>query len=235
MSEAKIDLRFGDCLDLLKELPDNSIDMVYTDIPYGINFKSHKQNHDTRTGKTVKIERNEYFQEINNDDNIPPIEWLKESHRVLKNGTAIYICVHWETFGELKAQVVECGFVPKNMIVLNKSNHGMGDLKGQYAPKHELILFAAKDRHILNFPPRMNDVWDVPVKFSGARRLHPNEKPVQWIIPAIENSTKIGGVVLDPFMGSGSTGDACLRTGRCFIGFDNDCQYFKIACQRLTP
>jgi DNA modification methylase len=234
----KLDLIFGDCIELMKDIPAESVDMIYTDIPYGIEFKSNRQGIDrkksvARLGDTINKEQ--YFQEINGDTELPDTEWLLQAHRVLKDGTGIYICVHWETFGELKSQVVCAGFKPKNMIVLNKSNHGMGDLRGQYAPKHELILFAVKGRHILNFPEgRKNDVWDVPVKFSGAHRLHPNEKPLSWIIPAIMNSSQEGDIVLDPFMGSGSTGDASQKTGRNFIGMDNDITYFEIASKRLA-
>lgn len=234
----QVNLLFGDCVPYLKRIPREFVDMIFTDIPYGINFKSNRQGIDrkksvARMGDTVN--KQQYFTEINNDDCLPSIEWLQESYQIMKDGSAIYICVHWETFGELKNQVIESGFKPKNMIVLNKSNHGMGDLKGQFAPKHELILFATKGRHILNFPEkRMNDVWDVPVKFTGARRLHPNEKPLSWITPAILCSSKVDEVVLDPFMGSGSTGEAAIKTGRKFIGIDNDKNYFDVAKTRLT-
>ena len=233
-----IALRFGDCLDILKKIPDNYVDMIFTDIPYGINFKSNRQGIDRKRSVARQgdiINKEQYFSEINNDNSIPSIDWLYESYRILKDGTAIYVCVHWETFGELKNQILQCGFKPKNMIVLNKSNHGMGDLKGQYAPKHELILFATKGRHLLHFPEkRQNDVWDVPIKFTGAHRLHPNEKPLSWIEPAIINSCVEDGIVLDPYMGSGSTGNAALKLGRKFIGIDNDENYFKVAEERLS-
>jgi DNA modification methylase len=236
-----LNLFFGNCVPLLKRLPQEFVNLIFTDIPYGINFKSNRQGLDRKSsikvGKDVKLEnKREYFTQINNDDSLPSIEWLQESYRILKNNSAIYICVHWETFGELKSQVIECGFKPKNLIVLNKSNHGMGDLKGQFAPKHELILFATKGRHILNFPEkRMNDVWDVPVKFTGAKRLHPNEKPLSWISPAILCSSKEDEIVLDPFMGSGSTGEASLKLKRKFIGMDNDKNYVEVARERLAP
>lgn len=229
-----IDLRFGDCLELMKEIPDESIDMIFTDIPYGKNYKSNRQNRSGHLGFDIKTDRKPYFEKINGDEKIPDIGWLKHSYRVLKNDSAIYVCVHWETFGELKNQASKCGFKIKNMIVLNKSNHGMGDLRGQYAPKHELILFATKGRHLLNFRNgRENDIWNVPIRYSGAYRLHPNEKPTSWIIPAILNSSKENDVILDPFMGSGSTGDACKKTIRNFIGIDNDQKYFTIAKERL--
>jgi site-specific DNA-methyltransferase (adenine-specific) len=231
-------LYFGEAIDFIKSVEDDSIGMVYTDIPYGKNYKSNRQGIDRKASigrKGENIIRKQYFSQINNDNKIPDIKWLKEAYRVLKNNSAIYVCVSWETFGELKLQAIDAGFKPKNMIVLNKSNHGMGDLKGQYAPKHELILFATKGRHILHFPEkRQNDVWDVPVKFSGSHRLHPNEKPLSWIIPAILNSSSENDIILDPFMGSGSTGEASFKTKRFFYGCDNDKVYFNIAKNRLN-
>ena len=223
-----------DCVRGMKLFPNQCIDLIITDIPYGINYKSQKQNYDTRSGKTIKIEREEYFQEIQNDDAVP-IEWLLEAFRLLKDGSAIYIFSHWKTWGKLYNAVENAGFKIKNMIVLNKSNHGMGDLKGSYAPKHELLMFATKGRHTLNFPDkRENDIWDVKVKFSGSKRLHPNEKPLSWILPAILNSSNEKDIILDPFIGSGSTAEVCIENNRNFIGIDIDKQYVDIARKRIN-
>lgn len=146
----------------------------------------------------------------------------------------MYVFAHWSKWSELYSATEAVGFNLKNMIVLNKSNHGMGDLGGSYAPKHELLLFATKGKHSLLFPHgRVDDVWNVPVKFSGSRRFHPNEKPVNWIVPAIENSSELGQVILDPFMGSGTTGVVAVQMGRNFIGIEKDAQYVKVAEQRI--
>lgn len=162
-------------------------------------------------------------------------DWIKEAHRVVKDTGAIYIFAHWSKWCHLHLATSDVGFTVKNMIVLNKSNHGMGDLKGSYAPKHELLMFAAKGKHQLNFPEgRINDVWNVPVKFSGARRFHPNEKPLEWIIPAVKNSSNEGDVILDPFMGSGTTGIVAVAMGRRFVGAEKDREYFKIAEERIS-
>jgi site-specific DNA-methyltransferase (adenine-specific) len=210
-----------------------SIDLIVTDIPYGINYKSNKQNCDTRGAKTVIKNRPDFFDKIEGDDQIP-LHWLAEAHRVLKDGSAIYVFCHWTKWHLLYESVEAAGFKPKNMIVLNKSNHGMGDLKGSYAPKHELLLFASKGRHILNFPEkRMRDIWDVPVKFSGSKRLHPNEKPLSWVKPCIQNSSKKGDIVLDPFAGSGSTGVACNILARSSIQIDINQEFCDIAQGRL--
>lgn len=231
-----IETHRGDCVELIASLDAASVDCIITDIPYGIDYKSGRQSIDrlrsnARLGD-VEI-REQYFGEIANDGALPT-EWLQGAHRVLREGCAMYIYAHWKKWGELQCAVSAAGFDVKNMIVLNKSNHGMGDLKGSFSPKHELLMLATKGRHLLRFPNgRKSDVWDVPVKFSGARRLHPNEKPVSWAYPAIENSTDERQTVLDPFMGSAFVGEACMRMGRNFIGYEIDEVYYRVAQVRL--
>jgi len=223
----------NDCLKVMKTFDEESIDLILTDIPYGINYKSNKQNYDTRGTRPIQKNRSEYFETIEGDENLPII-WLDEAYRVLKDESAIYVFCHWSKWHILHAAVFLAGFKIKNMIVLNKSNHGMGDLKGSYAPKHELLLFATKGRHILNFPDkRLNDVWEVPVRYSGSKRFHPNEKPISWLSPCIENSSNQGDVVLDPFAGSGSTGVACKKLNRNFVLIDIDSHYCEVAKKRL--
>jgi len=224
----------NDCLNVMAKMSDGSVDMIITDPPYGINYKSNKQNYDTRQGKTIKKDRNEYFDQIVGDSDVP-LAWLSEAYRILKDNSAIYIFCHWSKWPLLAHGVEKDGFKIKNMIVLNKSNHGLGDLKGSYAPKHELLLFATKGRHILNFPDkRMNDVLDVPVKYSGAKRLHPNEKPLSWLEPCILNSSREGDLVLDPFAGSGSTGAACEKLNRRYILIEKDKTYYQTIYERLA-
>ena len=224
----------GDCLKEMKAIPDSSIHLIITDPPYGINYKSNKQNCDTRGTITVNKHSTDYFDKIDGDDKLS-IDWLIDAFRVLKNNSAIYIFSHWKTWGALQAAVENAGFKVKNMIVLNKSNHGMGDLKGSFASKHELLMFAAKGRHYLNFPNgRKNDVWNVPVKFSGAKRLHPNEKPISWITPCIENSSKQGDLVLDPFAGSFTVAEACKKLNRKCISIEKDLKYFNVGVNRIN-
>ena len=232
----KNEMLLGNCEDLMLLFPKNSIDLIVTDVPYGINYKSNRQGldrkHALNTGKEVKV-REQYFTEINNDQTLPT-DWLKIVYSILKENSAIYIFIHWSTWSELERSVKEAGFKVKNMIVINKSNHGMGDLKGDYAPKHELVLYATKGRHKLNFPSgRKNNVMDLPVKFSGAHRLHPNEKPVSWADVFILESSKYGDIVLDPFMGSGFVCKSAIKNNRGFIGIENDLTHFDIAKQSL--
>ena len=222
----------GNSEEILKTCADSSIDLIVTDIPYGISYKSNKQNCDTRGSETVHKDREEYFEQIQGDATLP-VNWLTDAYRILKDGSAMCVFCHWSKWHLLFHSVVEVGFSVKGMIVLNKSNHGMGCLY-HYAPKHELLMFATKGKHVCHFrEKRMNDVWDVPVKFSGAKRFHPNEKPLSWLTPCIENSSEEGMVVLDPFAGSGSTGMACKNLKRDFIMIDVDEKYCTIMRDRL--
>lgn len=214
----------------MKKMDDGSVDLIVTDPPYGTDYQSNRQGVDRKQSiatRTDVVVRPKFFDKIKND-NAVPLEWLVEAFRVLKLNAAIYVFCHWSKFHILLPAVEEVGFTPKNLIVLNKSNHGMGDLQGQYAPKHEFLLFAVKGRHLLRFPSgRAKDVWDVPVKFSGAHRRHPNEKPKSWSSQAIENSSDVGDLVLDPFCGSGSFLEEAERLGRQALGIEIEGEKYR--------
>lgn len=230
----KLHLMKGDCLEVLKSIDTGTVDLIVTDPPYGINYKSNKQLGNTRSGHTETTREGHYFDAIKGDS-VLPTAWLPEAYRVLKNDSAIYVFCRWDKWPELFSVVIGSGFKPKNMIVMNKSNHGMGDLKGAYANKHELVMYAVKGRHLLRMPRgRPKDIIDAPVKYSGAKRLHPNEKPVSWLTGFIEESSDEAGVVLDPFMGSGSTGEAALNLSRSFVGVEVEDSYYSIASERLA-
>lgn len=213
----------------------DSIDLIVTDPPYGIAYCSGRQGID-RAQSLEGVEavvRDPYFTAIANDTGVP-VAWLPEAFRVLRQGTALYVFSHWRTFGVLAAAVSQAGFIVQNMIVCNKSNHGMGNLTGAYAPKHELCLFAAKGKHRLVWEKRQPDVWDVPVRFTGARRLHPNEKPKSWFARPILNSSLPGAVVCDPFCGSGTAGVVALEHARKFVGIDLDANWTSMTERRLS-
>jgi len=220
-------------LKVMKRMKDSSVDLIVTDPPYGINYCSNNQTSTTHSRSTEARVDKSYFKKIKGDS-LLPTKWISQAYRVLKEGGACYIYCRWDKWGELLEAVKRVGFKLKNMIVLKKSGRGMGDLKGQYAPQHELILFCTKGRHELVFPiKRITDVWDVKVLFSARKRFHPNQKHESMIQPIIENSSYKGDIVLDPFFGSGTTGVVCKRLDRKFIGIEVDREYWKIAVKRV--
>ena len=208
-------LRQGDCLELMKNIPDGSVDLVLTDPPYGMAFKS---NH-----------RKEKYNKIKNDESL---EWLEkyvdECFRILKDNTAVYCFCSWHNVDVFK-HAIEKKFKIKNILIWEKNNTSMGDLKASYAPKYEMIIFAHKGRKLLN-GFRYADI--IKANRTG-NKFHPTEKPVDILELFIKNSSDENAVVFDGFMGSGSTGVACVNTGRRFIGIELDEGYFNIAKERI--
>ena len=207
----------GDCLNYMKKIPSESIDLIVTDPPYLMNFQSgyRKRKYNKIKNDTVQNEKliSEYFEHC---------------YRILKNDTAIYCFCSWHHIDIFK-QEFEKYFKLKNIIIWQKNNTSMGDLKGSYAPKYEMILFGHKGRRLLN-GFRYPDILEFK---RTNNKLHPTEKPVDLLELFIKQSSDINDVVFDGFMGSGSTGVACINTNRKFIGCELDENYFKIAEQRL--
>jgi len=217
-----IKLYQGDCLELMKDLPDGSIDLVLTDPPYLINYKTNR-----RKDKTHR-----FCNPIINDNNDQLIiDFIYESYRVLKDNTAFYCFCSPDTVEFFKYSIQQAGFKIKNIIVWVKNNWTAGDLKAQYGKQYELIIYANKGRRELN-GKRISDVWYFD-RVAGKKQLHQNQKPLELIQQIIEKSSKENDLVLDPFMGSGSTGVACINTNRNFIGIEKDETYFKIAKKRI--
>lgn len=211
-----MDLINDDCLIAMAKLPDKSIDLILTDPPYGMDYQSNRR----------KIKYNK----IKNDTNIE--DWLyfslRQFSRILKDNSHCYIfcSLHYLTkFIDYSQEF----FQLKNILIWQKNNHGSGDLKGNYAPKYEFILFLTNGRKLLNGKRHSNIL-----NFDKTNnKLHPTQKPTDLLKFIIEKSTNPNDVVLDPFMGSGSTGVACKNTNRDFIGIELDQDYFDIAKERI--
>lgn len=210
-----------DCLEGMKSILDKSIDLIVTDPPYLMNYKSNR--------RVVK----EKFDYIMNDINAKDLitEYTKECARILKDDTAIYMFCSWHHIDFFKIEF-EKYFNLKNLIVWNKNNHGSGDLKGSYAPKHEFILYGHKGRSLLR-EKRISDVIDC-AKVNSNKLLHPTEKPIPLLETFIQNSSDKGDLVFDGFLGSATTAIACINTGRNYIGFELDKQYYDIAINRIN-
>lgn len=207
----------GDCLEIMDKLIKEGVkvDCILTDPPYGMNFKS---NH-----------RKEKYNYIENDNNLDFIEnYFSRCYALLKEDTHIYCFCSWHNIDKFKMEF-EKYFKLKNIIVWEKNNTSMGDLKGSYAPKHEFILYGHKGRRLRN-GFRYADI----IKANRTNnKLHPTQKPVDLLEIFIKQSTDKNDVVFDGFMGSGSTGVACINTNRKFIGVELDNNYFDIASKRI--
>lgn len=207
----------GDCLKIMDELINDGVkvDAVISDPPYGMNFKSNY--------------RKEKYEKISNDNDLSFLdEYFKKCDELLNENTHIYCFCSWHHIDKFKI-AFEKYFTLKNIIVWEKNNTSMGDLVGSYAPKHEFILFGHKGRRLRN-GKRLPDV--LQAKRTG-NKLHPTQKPVDLLEIFIKQSTNENDLILDAFMGSGSTGVACLNLNRDFIGIELDENYFNIAKERI--
>jgi site-specific DNA-methyltransferase (adenine-specific) len=166
--------------------------------------------------------------DINSEELIK--EYIKECHRILKGDTSIYMFCSWHQVDFFKKEF-EKYFKLKNLLVWNKNNHGSGDLKGAYAPKHELILYGHKGRSLFR-EKRIPDVIDYS-KVPSNKLVHPTEKPIGLLETFIKNSSDEINIVFDGFMGSATTAIAALNTNRRFIGFELDKEYYEIANKRI--
>lgn len=210
-----INLMQGDCLDRMKEIPDGSVDMVLTDPPYGMSFRSNY--------------RKDRYEKIENDSSLGWIDgFADELYRVCSKNSAQYVFCSFHNVDIFKT-ALQKRFNVKNLLVWEKNNTSMGDLKGDFAPKVEFILFMHKGRSLIRGKRDPNIL-----RFNRTgNNLHPTEKPVDMCEYLISKFSDEDNVVLDPFMGSGATGVACVNTGRSFVGIELDDGYFDIAKQRI--
>lgn len=211
----------GDCLEVMKEIPDNSVDMVLTDPPYLMNYRSNRR---TKTEK---------FKHITNDKDSHDMisEFIKESHRIMKDDTAIYLFCSWHHIDFFKTEF-EKYFNLKNLIVWNKNNHGSGDLKGSYAPKHEFILYGHKGRSLFR-GKRIPDVINI-AKVPGSKMVHPTEKPIELLEIFINNNSDSDSLIFDGFAGSSTLAIACINTNRNYICIEKEKEYVDISNKRIS-
>jgi site-specific DNA-methyltransferase (adenine-specific) len=213
-------LYLGNCLDILPTLEDESVDLLITDPPYGINYQS--RSHSLALTKIANDKGDEAYSLL---DKVLAIAAQK-----LKPDRHVYIFTNWQAF-EGMAPIVRKYFKLKGALAWIKNNRTRGDLKGNYGYQYEMVLYAHKGRRWL-FGKRDSDVLQFS-KVPTQAMQHPTEKPVALLKYLIEKSTLPGEVILDPFMGSGSTGEAALASDRRFIGIEMEPVWFPVAKKRL--
>jgi len=211
-------IKHCDANDLLSTIQDGGIDLIVTDPPYGINFRSNSRK---ATPKFDKIK----------DDVDPDYAILNEFYRVLKDNSALYLYTRWDVYPKWKKEIENAGFVVKNMCIWYKPGGGMGDLEGSYSPEHEICIFAHKGRHKIR-GKRISDVWKLRKDPPGSY-IHPTQKPVHAMELPVLKSSDEGDLILDPYSGSGSTGVACAKSKRRFLGCDIEEKYVNLANKRI--
>ena len=221
---SKCTLIQGDCINEMQKLIDDDVkvDLIVTDPPYLMNY---------HTGR-IKDKSHDFCKPIANDTNFDLIKDIMPLlFELLKEGGAVYMFCNANHIDYFK-QEIEQHFKLKNILIWIKNNWSAGDLKGAYAKQTEFILFASKGRHRLNGARDTDTLYYNRV--VGNMQLHQNQKPVDLLTFLIKKSSRPNDTILDCFMGSGSTGVACMETNRNFIGIELDEKYYNIAKKRCS-
>ena len=232
-------LLHGDCLEVLEMLPNESVNLVITDPPYGISFQSNF--------------RKEKFDRIKNDDNLVWVpSFISELYRVLKNNSCFYCFTRWDVY-PYWFSVIKDYFTIKNLLIIKRKHEGLGDLKYSFAHAYESVIFAMKGKRAYNklriLPLKRIDGhaknktairYRLPdlITFMDANEFnlnmrHPTQKSRDLIKLFVEYHSNEEEIVLDPFLGSGVTAVACEELNRRWIGIEIVKHYCDIAQEMI--
>lgn len=209
----------GNCLGVIDEFENESIDVCFTDPPYGIDFQSW--------GWTKKATQKP---KILNDKE-PFIDWIKPLFQKMKVGGRLLCFYRWDVQDSFLNEIIDAGFTVKSQIIWDKGVHGMGDLKGEFAPQHESIIYATKGRYDFK-GKRPTTVYKVN-RLSADKLIHPNEKPIQLLQKLILAISDENELIFDPFGGSFSTYLAATSLNRRCITCELSDEYFQIGYDRV--
>ena len=230
-----MELYQGDCLLVMQQIPTGSVDLVVTSPPYNLRNSTGNGMKDGRGGKWKNAALIRGY--ASHDDNMPHEEYvawqracLAEMMRLIPENGAIFYNHKWRVQNGLlqDRQDILSGF-PVRQIIIWQRKGGINFNPGYFLPTYEVIYLIAKPKFKLaEKANRAGDVWNIPQERNNA---HPAPFPVE-LAEQIVKSTN-AHTIMDPFMGSGTTGVACIRNGRRFIGIEKDPHYFQIARDRL--
>lgn len=217
----------GDCLELMKQIEDKSIDLVLTDPPYNISRKTNFSSMKGHRGTSMEFGKW--------DENTDITSFIKEIPRILKIGANVVIFNCWENLGDISKIMKENNIEPKRCLVLNKSNPAPFNRDRMFVNDVEFAIWGVFKNENWTFN-RINKlekcIFNTTVQ---GRMFHPTMKDIKVIERLLLLLSNEGDIILDPFLGSGTTAIACLKLNRKFIGIEKEPDYVKIANARIKP
>ncbi len=226
----------GDCLDIMRQMPDASVDIIVTSPPYNLKNSTGNGMKDGRGGKWSNASLINGY--ANYDDCMPHdkyVEWqrncLTEMMRLIPDDGAIFYNHKWRVQNGLlqDRQDIVSGF-PVRQIIIWRRKGGINFNAGYYLPTYEVIYLIAKPEFkLVKGANSYGDVWEFTQEMKNS---HPAPFPVA-LIDRIISSTK-ANIILDPFMGSGTTAVAAIKNNRNFIGVDISPDYVEMANKRIA-
>lgn len=225
----------GDAVHLLREIEPKSVDLIFADPPYNLSGENHLT---CKNGKVAICNKGKWDQ----IDNIHKFnrEWVEGCIKVLKDDGTIWISGTLHNHPSIGVILKEFGLWIINDIIWFKPNATPLLQKNRFAPSTELIWIASRSKKYyfnyemakyLNNGKQMRNLWELSAERH--KTIHPTEKPEKLLERIILIGSEEGDIVLDPFMGSGTTGVVARQLNRNFIGFEIDDAYSKIAKNRI--
>ena len=225
---SEIELSQGDCLELMKGIPDGSVDAIITDPPYNIS-----RDNNFHTMGRAGIDFGEW------DKGFDLTTWIGIAQPTLKKGGNIIIFNDWKNLSYIAESLESNGFIIKDLIRWKKTNAMPRNRDRRFITDYEVAIWAVKKGGKWTFN-RLSDTYEIPEITGGltprSEKLnggHKTQKPIYVMEWLLERLTEVDDIILDPFMGSGSTGIACKNLNRSFIGMELGENYFNMAKERI--
>lgn len=248
IKEVENKIILGDCIENLKKLPANSVDLIFADPPYNMQlqgelWRPNQTKVDAVDDEWDKYESFEHYDKFS-------IEWLKECRRVLKEDGTIWVIGSYHNIFRVGKIMQDLGFWVLNDVIWMKTNP-MPNFKGtRFNNAHETLIWASKNKisnykfhyksmKAFNDDRQMRSDWYIPICLGDERiringvKAHSTQKPEELLYRIILSSSNVGDIVLDPFMGSGTTGAIAKLLRRKYVGFEKEAFYKKVAEDRI--
>jgi modification methylase len=241
----------GDCVAMLERLPSASVDVVFADPPYNLQLAGdlHRPDHSRVDGVEATWDK---FQSFAAYDAFTQA-WLLAVRRVLKPTGTLWVIGSYHNIFRVGTTLQDLGYWILNDIVWRKANP-MPNFRGRrFTNAHETLIWAARDEktrgYTFNYETmkafnddlQMRSDWMIPLctgtermKDSGGAKLHPTQKPEALLHRLLLATSRPGDVVLDPFLGTGTTAAVARRLGRHFVGIERDAAYAEAAGARIA-
>jgi modification methylase len=244
------EILIGDCIELMRALPEKSVDLIFADPPYNLQLSGdlRRPNNTVVDGVDDAWDKFATFATYDSFTR----DWLAAARRVLKDDGGLWVIGSYHNIFRVGSILQDLGFWILNDVIWRKTNP-MPNFRGKrFTNAHETLIWCAKDpdakRYTFNYDSmkalnddlQMRSDWLLPI-CNGAERLkidgqkaHPTQKPESLLARVILASSNPGDVILDPFFGTGTTGAVAKRLGRRYIGLEREQAYADLARDRLA-
>jgi site-specific DNA-methyltransferase (adenine-specific) len=241
--EHSIRLLQGDCIEILNQARENSVDMIFADPPYFLSNGGIT----CHAGRMVSVNKGKWDKTKGVEENHKfTLEWLKACQRVLKPNGTIWVSGTTHIIYLVGFAMQELGYKILNDIIWFKRNAPPNLSCRYFTHSTEIVLWAAKNgksKHYFDYQlmkkmnkgKQMRNVWEISSPLAEEKKFgkHPTQKPVELLTRIIHASTKDNDLILDPFCGSSTTGVAAILLGRKYVGIDMEEEYLVLSKKRL--